>query len=199
MLDGDGPAVHEAGPPQMRVGWFRFFADEDRWDWSPESQPVDRERVTRLLDGNRTATEPFTTRDRIVDERGEVHDVAVVGHPLSDDGEVVGTQGVYVHVAPADSDAIRQQSISAAVAEIAENRSAIEQAKGMLMLIYRLDADRAFDLLKWRSQETNTRLRNLAAQLTADFAAMEYDDTLPTRAQFDEILLTAHLRIPDTG
>jgi len=197
MPDGDGPAVDEAGPPQMHVGWFRFFADDERWDWSPEAQPVDREPVTRLLDGQRTATQPFTARDRIVDERGEVHDVAVAGHPLSDDGKVVGTQGVYVHVAPAD--AIRQQSISAAVAEIAENRSAIEQAKGMLMLIYRLDADQAFDLLKWRSQETNTRLRNLAAQLTADVVAMDYGDTLPTRAQFDEILLTAHLRIRDTG
>jgi AmiR/NasT family two-component response regulator len=29
----------------------------------------------------------------------------------------------------------------------------IEQAKGMLMLVYGLDAVAAFDLLKWRSQE----------------------------------------------
>ncbi|CAN5779987.1 hypothetical protein BH10ACT9_BH10ACT9_14390 [soil metagenome] len=94
---------------------------------------------------------------------------------------------------------LRQQTISAAAAEIAANRSVIEQAKGMLMLIYRLDADRASDLLKWRSQETNTRLRHLAAQLTAHFLALNYDDTLPTRSTYDELSMTAHLRIPDTG
>lgn len=159
--------------------------------------PDDRDRVAKLLEEIRTTHQPFNNRHRIVDVHGAIHDVAVVGHPLNDDGLVVGTQGFYVDVTPGE--AMRQQTLSAAVAEIAENRSAIEQAKGMLMLIYRLDADRAFDLLKWRSQETNTRLRNLAVQLTTDFLALDYDDTLPTRAAFDEVLLTAHLRITDAG
>lgn len=219
MPDRDDPAALEAGSPQLRVGWFRFLFDDQRWEWSPEVQrmhgyeagevkpttdlvlshhhPDDRDRVSRLLDEIRTTHRPFNTRHRIIDTHGDEHDVAVVGHPLNDDGQVIGTQGFYVDVTPGL--AMRQQTISLAVAEIAENRSAIEQAKGMLMLIYRLDADRAFDLLKWRSQETNTRLRNLAVQLTTDFLALDYDDTLPTRAAFDEVLLTAHLRITDTG
>ncbi|AQA02170.1 hypothetical protein BVC93_06710 [Mycobacterium sp. MS1601] len=197
MPYGDDPASFAAGSPQLRAGWFRYFQDDRRWEWSPDSQPDDRERVTRLLDGHRTVDQPFNTRDRVIDTGGDVHDVTIVGYPLSHLAGEPGTQGFYMDLTARD--AIRQQTISAAVAEIAENRSAIEQAKGMLMLIYRLDADRAFALLKWRSQETNTRLRNLAAQLTTDFLAMDYDDTLPTRAQFDEILLTAHLRIPGTG
>jgi PAS domain S-box-containing protein len=219
MHDGVDPASPEARSPQLRVGWFRFFFDDQRWEWSAEVQrmhgyepgeitpttdlvlshkhPDDRDRVAALLEEIRTTHQPFNTRHRIIDARGSVHDVAVVGHPLTNDGHVIGTQGFYVDVTPGV--AMRQQTISAAVAEIAENRSAIEQAKGMLMLIYRLDADRAFDLLKWRSQETNTRLRNLAVQLTADFLALDFDDTLPTRAEFDEVLLTAHLRITDTG
>ena len=46
----------------------------------------------------------------------------------------------------------------------------IEQAKGMLMLIYGLDADAAFDLLKWRSQKSNVKLRRLAKNSSTNFA-----------------------------
>jgi AmiR/NasT family two-component response regulator len=54
------------------------------------------------------------------------------------------------------------------VAEISENRAPIEQAKGVLMYVYQIDADAAFDLLRWRSQETNVKLRALAEQLLVD-------------------------------
>jgi ANTAR domain len=42
----------------------------------------------------------------------------------------------------------------------------------MLMLIYGMDDSAAFELLKWRSQETNTKLRLLARQVAADFVAL---------------------------
>lgn len=219
MPDRDDPAATEAGSPHLRVGWYRYHFTDHRWEWSAEVQrmhgyqpgeitptmdlvlshkhPDDRERVVAVLDEVRQTHRPFNTRHRIVDTDGAVRDVAVVGHPLHDGDTVVGTHGFYVDVTP--SEELRQQAISAAVAEIAEKRSEIEQAKGMLMLVYRLDADRAFDLLKWRSQETNTRLRNLAAQVTSDFLSLEYDDALPSRATYDELLLTAHLRITDSG
>ena len=56
-------------------------------------------------------------------------------------------------------------------------------------------ADTAFDLLKWRSQETNVKLRTLAEQLLADFVTLRDDDTVPSQATFDQLLLTAHERI----
>jgi hypothetical protein len=65
----------------------------------------------------------------------------------------------------------------------------------MLMLIYRINADSAFDLLKWRSQETNVKLRVLAEQIVKDFLGLRYDEELPARAVYDRLLLTAHLRI----
>jgi ANTAR domain len=81
--------------------------------------------------------------------------VVLVGDQLHDDlGEVIGIHGFYLDVTPAV-----QHAISDAVAEIAVNRGIIEQTKGMLMIIYRLDADKAFDILKWRSQEINVKLR----------------------------------------
>jgi len=58
-------------------------------------------------------------------------------------------------------------AVTEALAGIAENREVIDQAKGMLMLVYQVEADKAFDLLKWRSQSTNVKLRALAQQLAA--------------------------------
>jgi len=87
------------------------------------------------------------------------------------------------------------REVSEAVAEIAESRGPIEHAKGMLMLAYRIDEKQAFDLLKWRSQEANVKLRALALQLVADLAGLACDETLPSRSSVDQLLLTAHLRI----
>ena len=89
----------------------------------------------------------------------------------------------------------KQELLNEAVAEIAESRSAIEQVKGMLMVVYRISADTAFELLRWRSQETNVRVRVLAEQIAADFLALEYDEALPTRGAYDHLLLTAHNRV----
>ena len=49
-------------------------------------------------------------------------------------------------------------------------------------LVYRIDLDAAFDLLKWRSQEANVKLRVLAEQLSADFRAMEFYEDVPPRS-----------------
>ena len=89
--------------------------------------------------------------------------------------------------------------ISDAVSEIAQSRGPIEQVKGMLMLVYRIDEQRAFGLLKWRSQETNVKLRALAVQLAADFLDLDYDENLPRRSSLDRLLMTAHLRIASSS
>jgi len=73
----------------------------------------------------------------------------------------MATHGFYVDVTPSERE--RQDQVAAAVTVIAEARACIEQAKGMLMLIYGMDEPAAFELLKWRSQETNVKLRLLAA------------------------------------
>ena len=54
-----------------------------------------------------------------------------------------------------------------AVNEAAKHRAVIEQAKGMLMLTYRIDADTAFEVLRRHSQTTNTKVHDLAAHLVA--------------------------------
>ena len=65
----------------------------------------------------------------------------------------------------------------------------------MLMLIYRITSDPAFELLRWRSQETNTKLRALAEQIVKDFLELRYDEYLPPRSAYDRLLLAVHNRV----
>lgn len=218
QLDMQSSVEHAlAGGEPQRVGSFRFYFADERWEWSPQVErmhgyepgtaqpttelvlshkhPDDYGQVAATLDEIRRTSGAFSTRHRIIDTAGAVREVVVVGDQLfGDDGSVIGTHGFYVDVTPAITEA-REQVVTEAVAEIAEARSGIEQAKGMLMLIYRINADSAFELLRWRSQETNTKLRVLAEQLAKDFLELEYNEILPNRVVFDRLLLTAHLRV----
>jgi hypothetical protein len=88
-----------------------------------------------------------------------------------------------------------EDRIGKAIAEVVAHRAIIEQAKGMLSVIYGLDDRAAFDVLRWRSQTTNTKLRALAGQLIADFRAAHRSPNPPPRAIYDQLLLTAHERL----
>lgn len=216
-LSDDEQAAEGAGRKQ-NAGWFRFYFDDDRWEWSPEVEilhgyepgtvtpstelvlshkhPGDREHIARLLAEIRGGHQAFSSRHRIVDAAGTIHHVIVVADTLSDaDGAVVGTHGFYVDITPSQDS--EQRRVAAAIAEFAENRAMIEQAKGMLMVVYGITADAAFDLLRWRSQEANVKLRLLAEQVLADFVGLAQRDHSPGRAAYDNLLLTADRRIAD--
>jgi PAS domain S-box-containing protein len=203
-----------AGGPQ-RVGWFRYYFDDDRWEWSPQVEqmhgyspgtvtpttetvlahkhPDDYRQVADTLALIRQTRQAFSSRHRIKDVEGKVHHVVVVGDQLHDrDDNVIGTHGFYIDVTPAER--ARQDQITAAVIRITADRAIIEQVKGMLMAIYEIDEDTAFELLKWRSQETQVKLRRLAEQIAADFTDLHHHGTLPPRSTYDNLLLTAHQR-----
>ena len=68
------------------------------------------------------------------------------------------------------------------------NRAEIEQAKGMLMLVYGVNADRAFEVLRWRSQQENVKIRDVAAALVDEIqAGMTIEEH--HRRRLDEIVL----------
>jgi GAF domain-containing protein len=54
--------------------------------------------------------------------------------------------------------------------EAMQSRAVIEQAKGMLMAERRVDDERAFELLRERSQRENRKLRDVAADIVAERA-----------------------------
>jgi PAS domain S-box-containing protein len=195
----------------------------ERWEWSAEAahihgypsvemhpttvevmlhkHPDDVAKMIAALEQVRRTQRSINTRHRIIDVQGHTREVLVVGQQLRDDtGTVIGTHGFYVDVTPAVRALHRQESgweelVGKKVAEILEHRTVIDEVKGMLMLIYRIDGARAFDILRWRSQATNSKLRVFVEQLLDDVVALDYDETLPPRSVFDDLLLTAHRRV----
>ncbi len=200
--------------PRDRVGSFRYFHADGRWEWSDavahmhgyesadhvepttalvlsHKHPDDAPKVALLIEAVAGEGLPFSGRHRIIDTAGQTHPVLVVGEQLhDDDGDVIGSQGIYVDL----SDLGEDHSVDAAIADFTEHRSQIEQAKGVLMAIYGISSTHAFDILVWRSQETNTKLRTLVAQVIDDFSDRL---TVPTsvRERADHLLLTAHKRV----
>ena len=200
-----------------RTGWFRFYFDDQRWEWSEQVQrlhgyepgtvtpttemvlshkhPEDRDAVAVTIADIMHARGVFRGRHRIIDTHGQVHSVVVIGDQFcNDDGAVIGTHGFYVDVTPAER--AREDIITARVGEIADFRAPIEQVKGMLMLIYDVDEEVAFGLLKWLSQEHNVKLRLLAQQIRADLRAVAAG-AIVDRAAFDRLLIAAHQHIAD--
>lgn len=191
------------GHPQ-RIGRFRFFLAGERWEWSDavarmhgyesgtvvpttelllsHKHPDDRQQVAAVLD-RVLRGEAFSSRHRIIDTSGHIHWVIVVGDRLTDDeGTVIGTSGFYIDVTQT-----LQSDMNVVISEVAASRADIEQAKGLLMVAYGISADRAFEILVWRSQETNIKLREVSVRLIAALSGQ-----LPTnvRAQIDHTLLT---------
>ncbi|PXX59737.1 PAS domain S-box-containing protein [Nocardia tenerifensis] len=197
-------------------GWFRFWFADQRWEWSDElaamygykpgevtpttelllshKHPDDREHVAGCIAAAAETGQPFYGRQRIIDRTGEVREVIVVGDLIFDeDGTIVGTSGYYVDVSDRLEEQ-RQEVLEEVLPEVIEARAVIEQAKGALILAYGVNAEQAFRVLRWRSQETNTKLRDLAAQFVAELRMLS-KDSAGFRNRFDHLLLTVHERV----
>ncbi|ORV48506.1 antitermination regulator [Mycobacterium florentinum] len=194
------------------VGWFRFYFDDGRWEWSEQVQrlhgyepgavtpttelvlshkhPDDRDQVAATIDSITHTRGALSSRHRIIDTAGTVRWVVVIGDQFFDRrGVAIGTHGFYVDVTPLRHS--REDAITTRLGEIADKRAPIEQAKGMLMLVYDLDDNAAFDLLSWLSQKNNIKLRVLAEQIAATLRATA-TGAIVDKTIFDHALMTAH-------
>ena len=198
------------------VGTFRFWFVGERWEWSDEvarmhgyepgtvepttelllshKHPADRRNVQDLLDRALMSNSPFSGRHRFIDTAGKVHDAMVLADRIYDDtGAVVGTAGYYVDLTDTFVET-RQVALDEALPDLFEARAVIEQAKGILMAVYRVSPEQAFGVLRWRSQDTNTKLRSLAQQLIAEVSDLPAQSA-EVQSTFDHLLLTVHQRI----
>jgi hypothetical protein len=209
--------VATGGGVASRVGRFSFWFTDQRWEWSDEvfrmhgyepgsvvpttqlvlshKHPDDRRAVQDLLDHALYTGGSFSSRHRFYDTSGDEHSVIVVADRILDEGgAVVGTRGYYVDVTDALEEN-RRDALHEALPRVIEARAEIEQAKGALRLAYGISDAQAFTVLRWRSQETNTKLRTLAAQLLSELHCLSAESA-SLRAQFDHLILTVHERIP---
>jgi hypothetical protein len=213
-LNNRGPRTRDTAiPVGERVGSFRYLRAQDRWEWSDavahmhgyapgqvqpttalvmsHKHPDDAANVARLIAEMTGKGKPFSSRHRIIDTRGRIHLVVVIGERLcGDGGTVIGSQGLYVDISDVDGGG----TVEDAIADFTEHRALIEQAKGILMMTYGISAERAFDIMVWRSQETNTKLRKLASQVIDDFTT-QLQVPAGIRERADHLLLTAHERV----
>ena len=126
---------------------------------------------------------------RFAEAAAEEGILSFLAAPLSAAGQPLGALNLY-GTAPAAFDTVDADvvtllttTVSRAIADFArfrsalevadalraalENRAPIEQAKGIIMADHGVDADQAFALLRARSQNSNRRVRDLAADLIA--------------------------------
>lgn len=82
-----------------------------------------------------------------------------------------------------------------ALYEFSTNRASIEQAKGMLMFVYGIDADEAFAVLREQSQQHNVKLRLIAQQVSKDLVELARTSSPLRRIEHDLLLRSAHQRI----
>jgi PAS domain S-box-containing protein len=149
--------------------------------------PKDRDQIAQTIATIRQTGQPLSSRHRIIDTSGKVRFVIVVGDELRDEGgRVLGTQGFYIDATPDERE--HQDQMDAQLAVIAEDRAVIEQAKGVLIAAYGITANRAFEVLVWRSQETNVKIRELASRFTAAMSGSHL--STESRSQIDHALLT---------
>jgi hypothetical protein len=197
---------------QPRVGCFRYIVRHNRWEWSDEvaqihgyapgtitpttdlvlahKHPDDKTTVGDLILQVCRQRAPVASRHRVIDTRGKEHLVIVVGDLMGgDNGAPAGIGGFYIDVTEVFNRDVQERLTEAVT--IGERRAVINQAIGMLMLRYGVDADLAFSLLTTLSQQSNTKLRTIAERVVADPTALSalvgdltnHADKLPRTAQ----------------
>jgi hypothetical protein len=176
-FDGSALSSELAEPEKaLLVGDFRFYFADELWEWLPEAarihghpalemrpttdqvmshkHPDDRAKLAAALDYVRRTHTAISSRHRMIDAQGRARQVVVVSRQLRDDaGNVFGNEGYYVDLTSSamllkQEKRDREQWLTGRLGDILAGRIVIEQVKGMLMLIYRLDDRQAFELLR---------------------------------------------------
>jgi hypothetical protein len=175
------------------VGYFTYQVDGDHWSWSDgvyylhgyephavpattelmlmHKHPDDSARAFEVLENAIRDGRPFSCYHRIIDANNRVRSVLSVGRGVEGaDGHVEKVTGFFVDLTEVRRGET-QAEVEAALLRIAETRSVIDQAKGILMVATGCDADAAFAVLRRYSSHKNLKLHDLARRLVDAAAA----------------------------
>jgi PAS domain S-box-containing protein len=192
------------------VGRYRLELATGQWAWSDEvyvmhgfepgqivpttplmlshKHPDDRARVDGLLRRAAETGQPFSSVHRIRDAQGKTRTLAVTGQGRRDPatGRVTELFGYFIDVTESHREAAARDA-TASIQASAERRAVIEQAKGVLMVVYGIDEEAAFDLLRQASNLANIAVRDIAYSLVHLFSGPGVT-VFPTREAIDEFL-----------
>ncbi|WP_419704831.1 PAS and ANTAR domain-containing protein [Promicromonospora sp. NFX87] len=199
-----------AGGARPPVGRYRLELATGQWAWSDEvyvmhgfepgqivpttplmlshKHPDDRARVDGLLRRAAETGQPFSSVHRIRDAQGDTRTLAVTGQGRRDPatGRVTELFGYFIDVTESHREAAARDA-TASIQASAERRAVIEQAKGVLMVVYGIDEEAAFDLLRQASNLANIAVRDIAYSLVHLFSGPGVT-AFPTREAIDEFL-----------
>jgi hypothetical protein len=169
------------------VGYYTYLVADDLWCWSdvvyemhgyaPQAVPAttelmlqhkhpdDMARAFEVLEKAISDGLPFSCYHRIIDAKNHVRSVLSVGRGVKGpDGKVEQVTGFFVDLTEVRR-AETQAEVESALVQIAQTRSVIDQAKGMLMVATGCDAEDAFGILRKYSSHKNVKLNDLARRL----------------------------------
>ena len=139
--------------------------------------PDDVDRAWQSREAVVEDEEPFSFLHRVVTATRAVRVVLAAGHLEDDDGEPV-VNGHLIDITDVRQDAVNVE-LDSAVSDFVGQRAVIEQAKGVLMQLYSVDADTAWALLRAFSSDTNRKVRDIADLL----ATAASEDATPTKGR----------------
>ncbi|WP_426246731.1 ANTAR domain-containing protein [Nocardioides sp. LHG3406-4] len=207
--------------PRTRVGRFSFDTGAGVWEWDDEvyrilglqprsitpateymvssKDPEDRARVADILVRARSAGKPTSVSYCLAAADGVERRVLIVceAAACAESASGPAINGHYIDLTAdfrRDSEKVARQ----AVMDSAQHRATIERAIGALMVGYSLNADQAFDTLRWWSQNKNVKLRELAGRLI-EAASTGATSDVRTRKSFDVLLHDVSMHRPPRG
>ena len=204
--------VEQALAPGERspVGRFRLDLVTDEWAWSDEiyvmygfgpreivpttelmlshKHPEDRARVDGVLRRAVETGQPFSSVHRILDAKGATRTLAVTGQARRDPttGRPTELFGYFIDATTSHRQAAARDA-TASIRASSESRAAIEQAKGVIMAVYGLEEEEAFDLLRQASNDANIAVKDIADTLVEQISAPGVT-VFPTRESIDKFL-----------
>jgi hypothetical protein len=165
-------------PGSVEPSMERFLQHKD---------PRDMARIDAVF--NRCLAEggPFSCYHRVIDARGRHKIVVVVGYGERD---AENTRTVLMHGFMVDVTTSGERETSAALQAALKNRAAIDQVKGMIMLVHGLSADAAFALLRGHSQVYNKKVSAIVDDLLLAFENRPTAESI-SRGELDRMLWDA--------
>jgi hypothetical protein len=190
-MEGRRPGGEAPASRPALVGRYTYRPKTDEWWWSdnmfrihgfdpgsvvPTTElvmrhihPDDVDRAWESREAVVEEKEPFTFLHRLITADRAEQVVLPAGHLEDDDGEPV-VDGHLIDITDVRADAVNDE-LDSVVSEFVGQRAVIEQAKGVLMQLYSVDADTSWALLRAFSADTNRKVRDIAHLLTAAASA----------------------------
>ena len=193
-----GALAFDGSQHSSSVGCYTYLVAEDSWTWSdgiyelhgyaPHVVPVttglmlqhkhpdDMARAFEVLETVARDGLPFSCYHRIIDAKSNVRSVLSVGHGvLGSDGKVERVTGFFVDLTEVRQGET-QVEVENALLRIAETRSHIDQAKGMIMVATGCDAAGAFGVLREYSSHKNVKVNDLARRMVESVVAQPHSE-----------------------